>query len=171
MPKNIRYFFLFIFFLFLGYSCTNSTENTIKENLNETIPVYNYEELEPLLNTKSDKTYLINFWAMWCAPCVKELPYIQEFAKNNPEIEVILVSMDFPEDIETELKPFLTKKNITTQVVLLDDPDANTWINKIDPSWSGAIPFTIIFNKNKRFYYERSFENAMDIENELNKNF
>ena len=151
---------------------TNSGKN-LKSNdtigVNLEIPIYNFSEFEPLIYTKSDKTYLVNFWAMWCAPCVKELPYIEQFATQNPDVEVILVSLDFPKDIETKLKPFLKEKNINSKVVLLDDPDSNTWIDKIDPNWSGAIPFTIMFNKDERLFYERSFENLEDIENQINK--
>lgn len=106
---------------------------------------------------------------MWCAPCVKELPYIEAYTKKHPEVEVLLVSMDFPKEIETKLKPFLKEKNITSKVVLLDDPDSNTWIDKIDPNWSGAIPFTIIFNNEERSFYERSFESLEDLENQVNK--
>jgi len=144
-------------------------EKSTKLNITQEIPVYDFSEFEPLLYTDSDTTYLINFWAMWCAPCVKELPYIEAFADKNPEVEVILVSLDFPKDIETKLKPFLKKKNITQKVVLLDDPDSNTWIDKIDPNWSGAIPFTIIFNKDERLFFERSFENLEDLENQFKK--
>ena len=140
-----------------------------KTKSNNEIKVYDFEALEPLLYTNSEKTYLVNFWAMWCAPCVKELPFIQEYEKNNPEVEILLVSMDFVEDIETKLKPFLKKKGITSKVVLLDDPDANSWIDKIDPNWSGAIPFTIIFNNKNRTFHTRSFASAQDIENEVNK--
>ncbi|WP_418639049.1 TlpA family protein disulfide reductase [Winogradskyella sp.] len=155
-------------------SCNNTnTDKTLKSNtttnLNQDIPVYDFNQFEPLIYTDSDKTYLINFWAMWCAPCVKELPYIEQFAAKHPDVEVILVSLDFPKDIETKLKPFLKKKNISSKVVLLDDPDSNTWIDKIDPNWSGAIPFTIMFNKDKRLFYERSFENLEDLENQINK--
>ena len=163
-----------IFALITLTSCNNtSTEKTVtskaKKNVNQDIPVYDFNEFEPLIYTKSDKTYLVNFWAMWCAPCVKELPYIEEFAVKYPDVEVILVSLDFPKDIETKLKPFLKKKNITQKVVLLDDADANAWIDKIDPNWSGAIPFTIMFNKNERLFYERSFENLEDLENQIKK--
>lgn len=132
------------------------------------IPIYDFDALEPLLYTDSDKVHIVNFWAMWCAPCIKELPVFQEYAKNDPNVELILVSLDFPEDIETKLKPFLEKKGISSKVVLLDDPDANSWIDKIDPNWSGAIPFSIIFNNKKRGYYERTFENTQDLKNEVN---
>ena len=156
-------------------ACKNDTKEKTEEPVVEAktlsdIPVYNFEEFEPLLYTDTNKTYLVNFWAMWCVPCVEELPYIQEFASKNPDVEVLFVSMDFPKDIESKLIPFLKKKKISAKVVLLDDPDANTWINKINPDWSGAIPYTIMFNNEKRFYYERPFEGLEDLEHEVNKN-
>ncbi|WP_272022273.1 TlpA family protein disulfide reductase [Olleya namhaensis] len=148
-------------------SCNNTKSDIVVAN-NTNIPVYNFGQLEPLLYTDSNKTYIVNFWAMWCAPCVKELPYIQAYADKHPDVEVLLVSMDFPKDIETKLKPFLKQKNITNKVVILDDADANTWINKIDPNWSGAIPYTIIFSNAKRGFFERSFESEYDLETEIN---
>ncbi|EPR68468.1 hypothetical protein ADICYQ_2563 [Cyclobacterium qasimii M12-11B] len=106
---------------------------------------------------------------MWCAPCVKELPIIEAYAKKNPNADVLLVSLDFQKDIETKLKPFLKDKNISSKVILLDDPDSNSWIDKIDPNWSGAIPFTIIFNNKNRSFHERAFESLEDLENEIQK--
>ncbi|CDF79454.1 thiol:disulfide oxireductase [Formosa agariphila KMM 3901] len=108
---------------------------------------------------------------MWCAPCVKELPIIQEFAKNNPDVDVVLVSLDFPKDMETKIKPFIKDKGIHSKVVLLDDPDSNTWIDKINPDWSGSIPFTIIFNNAKRSFHEREFKNLKDLETEVYNTF
>ncbi|WP_117881448.1 TlpA family protein disulfide reductase [Aureibaculum luteum] len=174
MIKNSIPLFIVTLLLSISVSCnkqktTNTTEKVAVDVLQTEIPVYDFNQLEPLLYTESDKIYIVNFWAMWCAPCVKELPYLQEFATQNPEIELILVSLDFTKDIETKLKPFLKKNNITEKVVLLDDPDANAWIDKIDPNWSGAIPFTIIFNNKKRLFFERAFEDLKDLENEINK--
>ncbi|WP_232730349.1 TlpA disulfide reductase family protein [Lacinutrix sp. Bg11-31] len=167
---------LFVIVVFCFCVSCNKTKTDIvattasnSTTINDSIPVYNFDQLEPLLYTDSNKTYIVNFWAMWCAPCVKELPYIQEYQKKHPDTEVILVSLDFTKDIETKLKPFLKEKNITSKVVLLDDPASNIWIDKIDPNWSGAIPFTVIFNNKKRAFYERSFENVEDLENEINK--
>ena len=117
MTKNSRKLFVFSFIFFLSFACNNTPENITTKFQNENIPVYNYEQLTPLLHTESNKIYLVNFWAMWCAPCIEELPYLQEYTIKNPDIELILVSMDFPEDIETKLKPFIAKKNITAKVV------------------------------------------------------
>ncbi|WP_299250642.1 TlpA disulfide reductase family protein [uncultured Lacinutrix sp.] len=153
-----------------GIKSDNTAASTVSnKTINDSISVYNFEEIEPLLYTYTNKTYIVNFWAMWCAPCVKELPYIEAYADKYPDVEVLLVSMDFPKDIDTKLKPFLKTKNITNKVVILDDPDSNTWIDKIDSNWSGAIPFTIVFNNKKRAFFERSFESVEDLETEINK--
>ena len=106
---------------------------------------------------------------MWCAPCVKELPYLEEYAKKKPNVELLLVSLDFPEDIDSKLIPFLKSKGITSKVVLLDDPAANEWIDKVYPKWSGAIPFTIIFNDSNRSYHEKNFESVEDLQQKINE--
>ncbi|QDO94561.1 TlpA family protein disulfide reductase [Formosa sediminum] len=164
---NIRKFMLSITMLCITLSCVSLSAQTTAK----TIPVYNFDEIEPLLYTDSDTIHIVNFWAMWCAPCVKELPIIKDYEAQHPNVKVLLVSMDFPENITSELLPFLNEKKITSKVVMLDDPDANTWIDKIDPNWSGAIPFTIIFNKNKRTFHERAFKNLEDLEQEINNTF
>ncbi|QWX85004.1 redoxin domain-containing protein [Cellulophaga sp. HaHaR_3_176] len=169
---KLRILALFLIFISFSNAQSNSNETAPKKKtseINKTIPILNFSSLEPLLHTKSDKIYIVNFWAMWCAPCIKELPVFQEYEKNNPNVEVLLVSLDFPEDVDTKLKPFLKKKGITSNVVLLDDPDANSWIDKVNPKWSGAIPFTIIFNNENRSYHERPFNDIQDLENEINK--
>ncbi len=124
------------------------------------IPVFNYSELEATyFNNDNDTTYVVNFWATWCKPCVKELPAFEELGENYKDmsVKVVLVSLDFPEKIEAGVVPFIEKRGIKSEVVLLDDPDANTWINSVSPEWSGAIPATVIINNKERKFYEQSF--------------
>lgn len=122
----------------------------------QTVPSLNYTELKPLLNQRGDKIYVVNFWATWCAPCIKELPYF-EALNQREDVEVLLVSLDFPKHKESRLLPFIKKNKLQSKVVLLDDADENYWINDIHPNWSGAIPATIVYNNDKRDFYERSF--------------
>jgi len=72
-------------------------------------------------------------------------------------VELILVSLDFPNQIESRVIPFIKKNNLKGNVVLMADPDQNTWIPKVDETWSGAIPATLIYTKNSRKFYEQSF--------------
>ncbi|WP_435315310.1 TlpA family protein disulfide reductase, partial [Cellulophaga fucicola] len=111
---------VFVLFLFYGLSITSLQSQTEPNKVYEQeISIHNFDSLESLLYTNSDKIHIINFWAMWCAPCVKELPFFKAYGENNPDVEILLVSLDFPEDIEGKLKPFLAKKGITSKVVLL----------------------------------------------------
>lgn len=126
---------------------------------NRQIAVMNFAQLEKLLNKKDNKTYVINFWATWCAPCVKEIPYFEKLGQTykNKNVEVILLSMDFPNKADNILVPFLEKKQYKNRIILLDDPNQNTWIPKVSKEWSGALPATLIYNKKKREFYEQSF--------------
>jgi thiol-disulfide isomerase/thioredoxin len=123
------------------------------------IKVLNYESLEPYLHKNNDTIYLINFWATWCGPCIKELPAIEAIQNKyaDKKFKVLLVSLDFPRDLTSRLEPFVKAKNITSEVVLLDDPDQNSWIDKIDPRWTGEIPFTLIYGKHFRESYSQPF--------------
>ena len=120
---------------------------------------YDFDGLKPFLNHKDDSTYVINFWATWCAPCIKELPYFEEIGTQfkAQNVQVILVSLDFPQKVESQLLPFIKRKNLKSKIIHLNDPDANSWIEKINKEWSGAIPATIIYKNEENAFYEQSF--------------
>lgn len=131
------------------------------------LEVYNFEGIAPYLNLEGSKTYVVNFWATWCAPCVKELPHFESLqSKYIDSVEVILVSLDFPHQYETKLKPFIQKHQLKSKVVVLDDPDMNSWIPRVNPQWDGAIPVTLIYNVSKRSFYSRTFT-YKELETEL----
>lgn len=131
-------------------------------------PAMNFSEFEPYLHKQNDTTYVINFWATWCRPCVKELPYFEQINAKYKEqkVKVILVSLDFADESETKLIPFIKRKELKSEIIILDDPDANSWINKVDEKWSGAIPATIIYKGNQRIFHEGEL-NFEDIEKRI----
>ncbi len=139
-------------------------------NISAQVPVIKLPELQKLLNSKSDTTYVVNFWATWCKPCVAELPHFEKLnaESKDKKIKVILVSLDFKRDLNSRLKPFVEKNNLKSTVVLLDEPDYNSWIDKIDASWSGAIPATLVIKNNRKKFYEREFHSYDDLEKTLN---
>lgn len=122
-------------------------------------PIYDYEGLSPLLHKEDDSTYIINFWATWCKPCVAELPdFERTFAEQKKnKVSMVLVSLDMPSMWEKRLVPFVAEQDLKGEVVILDDPKMNDWIPKIDPDWEGGIPATLIYNKNKRQFYPHGF--------------
>ncbi len=132
--------------------------------------IIDYYGLETILNRKDDKTYVVNFWATWCAPCIKELPYFEKLDKEyeSKNVEVVLVSLDFPKKYESQLRPFINKHQLKSELYALNDMNSNYWIPKVEENWSGAIPATLIYNSNKREFYEQSF-NYEELEIEINK--
>jgi thiol-disulfide isomerase/thioredoxin len=120
------------------------------------IPVYDFKNIEPILNRANDTVYVYNFWATWCAPCVEELPHFLKFdsTMRAQPVRVMLVSIDMKSQLKTNLVPFLKQRNITTPVVVLADPDANAWIDKVDKTWNGSIPATLFVYKGQKHFHE-----------------
>jgi len=167
----IRKSIFLLAFLAIIFSCKKEKAKTeISEKKHSKIEVtsLDYNQLKPYLERKDDKTYVVNFWATWCAPCVKELPYFEKINKAyaNQNVEVLLVSLDFPKQVDKKLIPFIKRRNLQSEVVLLDDTNENVWIPAINENWSGALPATLIYNKNNRKFYEQSFTYEA-LENEL----
>ena len=155
--------------LLLLLSCNKEKKKSITHE-NDIIEVYDFSEFEPQLYYDDDNIYVINFWATWCKPCIEEMPFFQELHNDfkDQKVKVVLVSLDFPDKIQSHLIPFIKRNNLTPQVILLDDPYENEWIPKVDSSWSGAIPATLIYKKNKRAFYEQSFTKE-SLYKEINK--
>jgi len=129
--------------------------------LSQEVEVMKFDELEKIMNEKPAKVKILNFWATFCRPCIIEMPFFEEAAnKFDKDIDLIFVSLDFAENVENKVKPFLTKKNIHSRVILLDDTNYDSWIDRVSPSWSGAIPATLIIDKitGEKFFFEQIFE-------------
>ena len=144
------------------FSCNTKNKKVTSADLKVTdgaIRILNYDQLKPLLEQEDDKVHVVNFWATWCKPCVEELPAFEKLNEEykDKNVELLLVSLDFPNQIESELLPFIKEHQLKPEVVVLDDPDQDKWINGISTEWSGAIPATIIYKNDKRAFYEQSF--------------
>jgi thiol-disulfide isomerase/thioredoxin len=131
----------------------------LSDGFSQKADIISLPDLEEIINQQSNDIKVINFWATWCRPCVKELPYIDNLSRNieDKKIDVVLVSLDFAEDFEKKLLPFLQKREIKSQVKLLDETNYDYMIDRIDESWSGAIPATLIIDSQtgRRIFLEK----------------
>ena len=138
--------------LFVFFSCSDKTKDSIE--------VVDFDSFYSKIDLSSDVTYVVNFWATWCSPCVKELPYFEsvnrEYSEKN--VKVILVSLDFPSQIDSKLMPYLKKNKIKSNVILLDDSKMNKWVPRVSEKWDGGIPATLIVNSSNYNFYPNPFE-------------
>lgn len=123
--------------------------------------IVNLSELTTIMSRTSGNILVINFWATWCAPCIQELPLLEEVNASSPDVDVILVSMDLDLDPDPQkVYRFVTRRQLRSQVLLLNEPDPNSWINRLEPSWSGALPATLVIHPRtgKRIFVEGQLE-------------
>ena len=124
------------------------------------VRVVKFDQMEEVMEAGSTKLKVYNFWATWCKPCIIEMPYFEEMANENKDkVQMFFVSLDYADQVESKVKPFLAKKEIKSQVYLIDDLDYNSWIDRVDPRWTGAIPATVFVTPDgEKIFYEKEFK-------------
>ncbi|MEO6327500.1 MAG: TlpA disulfide reductase family protein [Ginsengibacter sp.] len=121
---------------------------------------------------KSDSVLVISFWATFCKPCTEEIPYLESISQKykDQKVKVLLVSLDLHDFFPAKLQSFVKKNNYSSQVVWLNETNADYFCPKISKSWTGAIPSTYIVNIKKG--YRKFIEEQMkpeQFESELKK--
>ena len=152
---------LFVFVLF--FSC--------REVNSQSIPKWKITDLEEYI-AKSDTPVIVNFWATYCVPCIKEIPYFQEVVKKYEEkgVKLLLVSLDFRESFPDKISSFADKRKFTSPIVWLDETDADYFCPKVDSTWSGVMPATLFINNKKghRSFFEEEMSKE-EFESEIRK--
>lgn len=121
------------------------------------IPSYKAEQLMSRLGANEDTLYIVNFWATWCGPCIKELPEFDKLAEKykGKAVKILLVNMDFKNDYPHKIQKFISKKKLAHEVLWLNESKPNEFIPKITNEWQGSIPATLLYYKKKgwkKFY-------------------
>jgi thiol-disulfide isomerase/thioredoxin len=118
---------------------------------------------------RSDHPLIVNFWATFCVPCNKEIPYFQSTVARYKDqgVELILVSLDLPDYFPAKIADFVRKQGYTAKILWLNETDADYFCPRVDPKWSGGIPSSLfIDNKTHyRHFFDRQLtEPQVDLE-------
>ena len=92
---------------------------------------------------------LINFWATWCSPCIEEFPMIVDLSNGFAEkgLKIYFISADWEDQKEAVIQ-FLYDHGVEGLSFLKEEGNDNQFIRDIHEDWTGALPYTIIYNKN-----------------------
>jgi thiol-disulfide isomerase/thioredoxin len=117
-------------------------------------------DVKEIVASHEGEVVLLNFWATWCPPCVREFPELVEVEKEyrGRGVAVISVSIDFPEKLEKELLPFLEEHQPDFEVYLKKDGDVTVFTRTIDPEWKGTLPATFFYDRQGRSSVKRYSE-------------
>ncbi|MEN9684605.1 MAG: hypothetical protein RLZZ28_391, partial [Bacteroidota bacterium] len=79
------------------------------------------DELLHFIDTSSNPL-VINFWASWCGPCIREIPWFEKNISKYAakKISLVLVSIDFPDEYPANLTAFVKKQGYHSKLIWLN---------------------------------------------------
>jgi thiol-disulfide isomerase/thioredoxin len=120
--------------------------------------------------SRSDHPLIVNFWATFCSPCVKEIPYFQSTVARyrDKKVELLLVSLDLPDYYPRRIAAFAQKANIIASLAWLNETNADYFCPRIDKNWSGGIPASLFVNNQThyRHFFDRQLTD-LQVEQEI----
>ncbi|MBK7556902.1 MAG: TlpA family protein disulfide reductase [Chitinophagaceae bacterium] len=134
------------------------------------IPKWKIEDVVRSYSAKNDTVYVVNFWATFCKPCIEEIPHFLRLAEKykSQKVKLLLVSLDLPAYYPAKIVSFAKKNNYNTNIVWLNETNADHFCPMIDQKWSGAIPSTIIVNNSNGYRKFKEEEmSAVELERSL----
>lgn len=148
----------FILMLLLLANCGKPSEQTRAEDSTAVIQkqaAIQYEVtpldesgLKQLIAQRNGKNLFLNVWATWCVPCREEFPNLVKLAGEykNSNVEFVGLSVDYPDEIDSKIIPFLEKYRCNFKIYVQNFEDDGKLILLLNQEWSGALPATFIFN-------------------------
>ena len=106
--------------------------------------------LQERLAAERGHVVVVNYWATWCEPCREEFPELVRFDRQwaGRGVVFLSVSLDTASARYTEVKKFLAEHRPSFCVLIRSEKeDPDTFINAIDPNWSGVLPATFIYDR------------------------
>jgi thiol-disulfide isomerase/thioredoxin len=105
--------------------------------------------LAEVLAEQHGKVVLVNFWASWCTPCLKEIPILVDLAERYRDrgFELVPVALDDPGTVDVVVVPFLNKWFPDFISYVRVDMDMDTVVSVVDPAWDETLPSSYIIDR------------------------
>ncbi len=159
-------------FLLLAISITAQDFGNFKTKIGNQVPNFEFTSIDGVKMTNKDlegKVVLLNFWATWCGPCIKEMPSLNKFAKTQDPEKFVVVALARGQD-ESAIQGFIDNNGY--DFVFAADMDKAVYTKFAEKS----IPRNVVLNAQGKiiyqlmgYYPEKMIEMEKLIEREISK--
>jgi peroxiredoxin len=117
------------------------------------------DDLRALRKNPTGKLLLVNFWATWCGPCVKEFPEFQTMYRmyRHRPFDLVTVSANYP-DAEAAVLRLLKEQHASGRNLLFGSMDIYELMAAFDPDWNAAVPYAMLILPNGEVAYKHQGE-------------
>jgi thiol-disulfide isomerase/thioredoxin len=125
--------------------------------------------LSKLLAERRGSVVVLNLWATWCVPCLREIPDLvaleKEFAARG--VTLLGLSMDDPGALDDQVEPFRRKNFPAFRTWLRSEPDMDALVSVVDPAWNEILPTTYLIGRDgkvaKKIQGKRTMEQFREL--------
>ena len=113
------------------------------------IQLISASQFSALLDDARGDVILVNLWATWCAPCLREIPELLRLRENylDKGFRLIAVSMDDPQDLESHVIPFLEQRFPDWDTFQSAEVEMDRFVSVIDPAWNEVLPTSYLIDR------------------------
>jgi len=145
MNKHIIFSLLFIFSGLTQAQAPLANLLLVPESERHAAPAFTIENLrggDVALADYKGKLVLLNFWATWCAPCLKEMPSMEKLWQKYKEQGLVVVAVSVDEGYKKRIQTFLKLYDLSFPVLL--DPESEV----SDLYKVSGIPASFLIDRN-----------------------
>lgn len=114
----------------------------------EPLRPFDATSLNGVLEQHAGKPFVLALWSIHCAPCREEMAYWKEFRQRYPNVPIVLVSTDLPEEW-SDVRRFLVRYDPgPVERWAFADEYVERLRYSIDPKWRGELPRTYFYDAN-----------------------
>jgi len=99
------------------------------------------------LSDYKGKVVILDFWATWCPPCVKEIPHFNKLTKKFGKKGLVALGVSVDRDGLKAVEKFKSKNAIDYRVAISNDTTYKTYQSYLPEEERGGIPFTFVIDK------------------------